>query len=165
MGTSDTDQPEVIIIKASQELKRKAGTGGFDPAAIKNAETRLEAASLMFPAAAEQDISLIEEALELIAAKKPWKDIKLTIQAATVELKSHSIMFRFPLVTVIAESLLRFCGGLTEIQPLAGEVIGLHLKTLRIAINQGPRAITDNDRVALLSGLEKASAKVLREKV
>lgn len=166
-----------IIVKAFYGLKIKTGTGGFDAMNVKKAERRLANAAHIFPQVAADDLMLIEEMLERHTSQQ--QNLQPTSDAATeqegdcdlhenivsslVELKAHSTMFQFPVVTEILDNLLPFCLSLTQLTPLARDVIHEHLRALKVAIAQGPRAITEQDRTELLSGLKQAVAKVLRK--
>jgi hypothetical protein len=154
----------VKIIKATYELKIKAGTGGFAPEAIAAAEKRLTEAVTLFPVVAKKDLNEIEEILIQLEKGNFSQELLLRVYSAATELRLNSQMFSYPLVTAISESLCVFCENVTKASALISEVIALHLRTLKIAIEQGARAITDRDRVELLSGLEKANAKALKEK-
>lgn len=153
----------VRIVKASYALKHKAGYGGFDPHAMKVAEKRLNEAANIFPTVAAGDLTIIEKALEAIHENGLSREVMRTVFAAAVELKSHSAMFKFPLVASVADSLCVFLDAVQNMSSDVREIIELHLKTLRIAIAQGPRAITEKDKIELLDGLEKACAKALKD--
>ncbi len=156
------NEPEVRIIRATNELKLKVGGGGFSKIAVNNAEKRLDNASAVFPVAAEHDMTLIQDALRMIEDENVnFYEVLRKIRGACIELKSHSIMFKFPLVGKVAESLYEFCDKITAFTPLIIQVIALHLKTLKIAIDQGPRAIMPTDHKSLLVGLEMACSKAL----
>lgn len=161
-----------IIVKAFYGLKIKTGTGGFDAMNLKKAERRMENAAHLFPQVAADDLDLIEEMLERQSAQHVTgvatdddqaRAIHEHIVSSLVELKAHSTMFQFPVVTEILDNLLPFCLSLTHVTPLARDVITEHLRALKVAIAQGPRAITEQDRTELLSGLKQAVAKVLRK--
>lgn len=154
---------EVVIIKAFHALKIKTGPGGFDPYNVAKASQRLENSAHIFPQAASHDITLIEKTLEMIHDDQTQSKVMLKkILASCVELKALSTMFQFPLVEQMADSLLSFCFALKDMTPLARDVVSEHLRVLKIAIAEGPRAITPKDREVLLDGLEKAVQKVLR---
>lgn len=159
-----TDQSDdVRIVKASYSLKQKAGDGGFSAAAVKAATQRLESAVELFPSVAAADLAAIEQALAMIQSGDLSKAVLTKVYAACIELKSHSSMFNFPLVTSVADSLCVFLDSIENVSMTIREIIALHLQTLKIAIAQGPRAITEKDKAELLAGLEKACAKALEE--
>lgn len=158
---------EAVIFKAFYGLKIKTGPGGFDPMNVKKAERRMKNAVHLFPQVASGDIALVEEMLEKLSSDNVLDQhaaitLHENIIASIVELKAHSTMFQFPLVTEILENLLPFCLTLTHVTPLACEVITEHFRALKVAIDQGPRAITPQDHKDLLLGLKQAVAKVLR---
>lgn len=163
---------DAIVIKAVHALKIKTGPGGFDQMNIKKAERRLEGAAHLFPQAASDDLAILDDALAVIHDTMDVHDpqaiaLLQDVLASVVALKAHSAMFNFPLVTQILDNLLPFCLSLSSVTPLARDVIAEHLRALRIAIEQGPRegtrGITPQDHADLLSGLQKAVAKVLRQ--
>lgn len=155
--------PEVRVLKASYALKQKVGDGGFSAQAVKTATERLESAVDMFPTIAASDLAAIEQALKVIQTGDLSKPVLNKVYSACVELKSHGAMFKFPLVTMVADSLCVFLDAIKNVSMTIREVIALHLQTLKIAIAQGPRAITDKDKAELMSGLNKACVKAIEE--
>ena len=151
------------IIKASYVLKIKAGEGGFCPKDLKKAKHTMAQAVHMFPSIAEQDVNRIRETIYQLRRDGDQDAAISAIQSAAAELLSHSLMFRFPLVGMVAESLVVFCERITHVTDLAAEVILLHLRTLQIAIDEGPRAIREDDREELLEGLHRACESTLRQ--
>lgn len=160
--SSENTPTDVRIIKASFALKIKVGSGGFDPRNVQKAEKSLAMSTHLFPSVASQDIELIKQTLREFQQSNTSSNSVRTILGAAAELRSHSTMFQFPLVSKVAESLLEFCEKVNEMSPLVEEIVLLHLRTLQIAMDEGPRAINGNDRVELLSGLEKACEKALK---
>ncbi len=154
-------EPEAKILKANYTLKQKAGDGGFSPEAVRAAMNRMESAVDLFPTIASGDLEAIEQALKIIRTGDISKPVMDKVYSACIELKAHGTMFRFPLVTMVADSLCVFLDSIQNMSMIVREIIELHLQTLKIAIGQGPRAITDKDKVELLNGLQKACAKAL----
>lgn len=164
---ASASQPEIVFSEAvrvepkSFSLRKKAGTGGFDPKAIAAAEKRLADAKNMFPKIAAGDIDVISYAVSQLEHATQTKEWMERIQWAAAELMSNGTMFQYPLVGAVAQSLYNFMGKATNLSTLGREVILLHLHTLRVALEKGPRAITKEDQSELLDGLAKACAKAL----
>jgi hypothetical protein len=161
---SDENVPPRII-KPPNALKHKVGNGGINDKAAAMAERRLDNSAEIFPTIAANEMKIIEEALASIEKGDTSEDVMMRVYAACIELKSHSAQFKFPLVTAMADGLCNFLDAIGTINPIATAtaVISLYLKTLKIAIAQGPRAVEERDRVELLSGLERACQKALAE--
>ena len=158
-----SDAAEIKISKATNMLKKKAGSGGFDPRAIAAAEKRLSEAKNLFPKIAASDIQVIGYALNQLQHATQTKEWMDRIQWAAAELRSNGTMFQYPLVAAVAHSLCEFFDKAKQLSALGRKVVALHLQTLQIALEQGPRAVTKNDETELLSGLAKASAKAMQE--
>jgi len=158
--TGDSDK-SVKVIRATYEAKQKVGGGGFDDKMIFAAEKRMKDAAEIFPSAAKHDMDKLDVILGEIRKGNVSDDLVLRIKTSAHEIKVNGQMFQYPLVSAVAESLVMFCQTIKLFSPLAIEVVALHLKTLKIALDQGPRAIIERDRVEILSGLEKACAKAL----
>jgi len=156
-------QKDVVITKASYDLKIKVGTGGFDRDAIVRAEVRLNDARHSFPEVAALELGAIEEALEMVRHEAQQISGTKKLVSACVELRALSSMFQFPLVGEIAEGLLQFCISLKIVTPLANDMIKEYLNAFRISLNEGPRTVRPHDRDVLLHDLEKAAQRVLRE--
>lgn len=155
------DNDDVKVTKASFTLKKKAGSGGFDPRALALAEKRLADAKKMFPTIAAGDIEAITYALKQLEHATQTKEWIDRIQWAAAELKINSAMFQYPLVTEVTSSLYEFLAKMKTLTPLGREVIALHLQTLMLAMEQGARPVTQDDKTNLLYGLGKAVEKAL----
>jgi hypothetical protein len=155
--------PDVKIVKATSSLKKKAGSGGFDPRSVAMAEKRLAEAKSMFPKIAASDIEVIGYALRQLEHATQTKQWLERIQWSAIELKSNGAMFQYPLVTAVASSLCTMLDQIQILTPKAQEVTELHLKTLILVLKEGPRTITEHDENGLIAGLKKAVRKVLQE--
>lgn len=160
-GEESFDQKRVL--PPSHALKRKVGNGGFDPKAIALAEQRLSEAKNLFPQIAADDIQAIQVAMTQLVHATQTKEWLERITWAAVELRSNGAMFQYPLVTAVAELLYLFLLELKKVTPLSQQVIQLHHNALLIAMDHGPRAITNTDEIELLHGLRKAAKKALAE--
>jgi len=158
--TQDADKP-VKVVRATYEAKQKVGGGGFSDKMIQAAEKRMKDAAEIFPSAAKHDMDKLNAILAEIRNGNVSQELVLRIKTSAHEIRVNGQMFQYPLVSAVAESLVSFCEAIKTLSGLPVEVIALHLKTLKIALDQGPRAIMERDRVELLSGLEKACAKAL----
>lgn len=159
----DEPDPNVKVLKASFSLKNRVGSGGIEAANIEAAEKRLREAKMLFPQVAAADLQVIELAID-----KLQKDVDVAtelenIHTSALELKSNGAMFQFPLVTAVAQSLADFLEEMPGLTPMGRNVIMVHLKTLHVALAQGPRAVTPNDEAELLFGLKKAREKALSQ--
>ena len=160
---SKEPQKEAVIIKASYKLKIKAGNGGFDWQNIAIAERRLKDSAHLFPEAASKDVDLIEKALQSLKTGRSSDEVISIIQASCIELKSHSVMFQFPHAAEVIDSLLKLSGEIRTMSPIIREVVVLHLRTLKIVIDQARNTSGAFSKEHLLEGLKKASEKALSE--
>ena len=156
------EEDEAKIVRATYDLKMKVGGGGFKTDAIQRAEKRLADAKTIFPSAAKHDIDKLDLILDEVRKGNVSADLIEKIKISAQEIRVNGQMFQYPLVSAVAASLYEFCEAIQTLSPITIEVIALHLKTLKIALGEGPRAITPRDRDELFTGLEKASAKALK---
>jgi hypothetical protein len=156
-----TDNERIKVVRATYEIKQKAGSGGFDAKAVQYAEGRLKNAAEIFPSAAKHDLDKLDMILKELLGGNLSEELIAKTKASAHEINVNAQMFSYPLVSAVAESLVSFCTAVKKISPLSVEVVALHLQTLRIALGKGPRAITGQDKAELLDGLERAGAKAL----
>lgn len=158
MSPDDFDQnpQDVQIIPPDNKLKQKIGHGGFDVANIKKAEKRLETVRSEFPSIARRELHSINASL--LALYDPVHLLK-DIFAAAVDLKSNGGLFSYNTISAIADSLIRFTEKLTTIDEDSLTIIQLHYDALQLVFEQGHDAMTTEQRVEMLSGLQKAVAK------
>lgn len=157
MTSDDFDQnPDVQIIAPDNKLKQKLGHGGFDGSNIKKAEKRLAAARTEFPSIARRELHSINASL--LALYDPVHLLK-DIFAAAVDLKSNGGLFSYNTISAIADSLIHFTEKLTTIDEDSLTIIQLHYDALQLVFEQGHDAMTTEQRVEMLSGLQKAVTK------
>lgn len=152
----DHNPNDVRIIPPDNKLKIKLGHGGFDGANIKKAEKRLVEARKEFPGIARRELHAINASL--LALYDPVHLLK-DIFAAAVDLKSNGGLFSYNTISAIADSLINFTEKLTRIDEDSLTIIQLHYDALQLVFEQGHDVMTTDQRVEMLSGLQKATSK------
>ncbi len=142
----------VKMITPRHVLREKIGRGGINPAFLERAEEQIASNDVDFQPYAKDFLERIEQSLAIIRPLKIRKrDTVDMIVRPVMDLKANGGMFKYPLVTEIADIILDFLEGLDSLNDDAIGIIDVHQKTLRAIINnkltgsggKAGRALTD----------------------
>lgn len=112
-------------------LRQKVGKGGLDPEILRMAEEFIASNQIDFTPHAEKILAKLAAAIREAKTKdRAERDVINTIAGPIMELKANGAMFRYFLVTEIADVMLNFLENITELNDDAFEIIGVHQKTL-----------------------------------
>ena len=153
---NDPQQPDVHILPADNRLKQKLGHGGFDGINVKKAEKRLAEARTEFPSIARRELHTINASL--MALYDPGRLLR-DIFAASVDLKSNSGLFSYHVIAAVADSLTHFTEKLEQVDDKSLTIIQLHYDALQLVFDRGHDVMSQEQRVELLSGLQRAVKK------
>ncbi|HEY8190182.1 MAG TPA: hypothetical protein VIF12_05815 [Micavibrio sp.] len=125
----------VKMITPRHVLREKIGYGGIDPAVMERAEEHIAKNDVDFQPYAKGFLERIEQA---VAVARPIKvrnrDAVDMIVNPVMELKANGGMFKYPLVTEIADIMLDFLEGLNSLNDDALDLVEVHQKTLHAII-------------------------------
>ncbi|HEY8192161.1 MAG TPA: hypothetical protein VIG74_07030, partial [Alphaproteobacteria bacterium] len=117
-------------------LRQKVGKGGIDPQILQMAEEFIAANQIDFTPHAEKILQKLAAAIK-VAKKQDRAERAVidTISGPIMELKANGAMFRYFLVTEIADVMLTFLENIDELNDDAFEIIGVHQKTLEAILS------------------------------
>ena len=122
---------DVRIITPRHVLREKAGYGGVDTTTVKRAQNYADQLPIEFEPYAKDFLDRLQAAIQA-ARTNPVRD-KVTIatlSSPAMDLKASGGMYKYPLVTALADILLNFLEHLPQLNDDAIEVVDLHLKTI-----------------------------------
>ena len=112
------------------------GYGGIDPVALDRAEENIAKNNVDFQPYAQDFLARIEKAVSAARALEVRnRDTVDTVVKPVMELKANGGMFKYPLVTEIADILLDFLEGLDSLNSDALGIVDAHQKTLQVIIS------------------------------
>lgn len=122
---------DVRIITPRHVLREKAGYGGVDNTTVKRAQHYADQLPIEFEPYAKDFLERLQAAIH-DARKNPTRDKTTiaTLSRPAMDLKANGGMYKYPLVTSLADILLNFLEHLPDLNDDAIEVVDLHLKTI-----------------------------------
>lgn len=127
---------DVQIITPRHVLREKAGYGGVDTTAITRAQNYADQLPIEFEPFAKDFLERLQAAIH--AARENTlrdKGTIATLSSPAMDLKASGGMYKYPLVTALADILLNFLEHLPYLNDDAIEVTELHLKTIAAIMN------------------------------
>ncbi len=119
------------VIKAPKDLQVKAGTGEVAPESLKRAEIVIEKNTVDFQPIAEDFLNRLAAAI-IIARKGDGTKESLThgMVQPVMELKANARMFKYDLITSLANIMMGFLENVRDLDQDAIEIVDAHHKTL-----------------------------------
>lgn len=148
------------FINPPNKLKAKVGGGGIAPERLKQAQEYINNNSVDFIPQAKSFLDLVTEfAVEAKNSRENFDRNKLT--NPIMQLKANGGMFRYQLISDVADICLLFVETINEMNDDAYEVIQAHVNTISIIINNQMSGRGGKEGAALLKELEKACKRYL----
>jgi hypothetical protein len=132
-----SDKPDVQIIKATNKLQVKAGVGEVDAVKIERAEHTIQHNTENFAEIGKGFLDRLNEAVE--DAHKDNVLMKDKIDRLTkpvMELKANARMFKYELVSELANIILDFLENIDSLDKDAIDIVAAHQKTLNLIISK-----------------------------
>ena len=132
-----SDNSQVKVYKASQQLKKKAGTGKIDQDRVHRAENSIKNTDVDFFSFAKENL---DDLANSIANAKAGENISKEqllrdISAPLLQLKSSSSLFGFDLVGILAGIMFDFIQRIDHLDARAVKIISAHHTTLYAIIS------------------------------
>jgi hypothetical protein len=125
----------VKITKASLALQKKAGTGDISPELIHKAEKVLHENAEDFTPLALELLNKLRHTLDHIKASDLDSPSHLqTLVAPIMQLKANGRMFKYDLITILADTMLAFLESIKRIDPDVIYLAEAHLASLQVII-------------------------------
>jgi hypothetical protein len=137
MPANSAPNPGVQVIKASRALQRRVGTGPVDSMTLQRAHDVMTTSTTDFAVVGRGFLDHLE--LALMRCQSENMDHAEQIQGLTrpvMDLKANAGMFRYTLVTMLANIMLGFLEAITVLDKDAVEIVAAHHRTLRMIIDK-----------------------------
>lgn len=132
------EKPKVKIHKASKALQLKAGTGGFTPDKITKANKVIEDNTADFSEISNDFlVKLLDGIRKAKAGAGKQEELLANLIKPVMSLKAHGKMFKFELVSSLADIVLGFLEHVKELDADVIDIVEAHHKTLSLIIKKG----------------------------
>lgn len=162
---SDADTSQVKIIKASTMLQQKAGTGDVDVKKVEKAEHSIQSNNEDFLPIASEFLDRLE--LGVARARQETAPMAERIDGMTkpvMELKANARMFKYDLVTSLANIMLGFLENIKDLDRDAIEIVAAHHTTLKAIIIKKMKGDGGANGSLLKAELEDACQRYFRKR-
>jgi hypothetical protein len=132
---SRTDSKKVRFIKPPNIFKKKVGAGGISELLLEKSQEAIDNVEVDFTPYAQDFLKQITEAIALARSQNNLKDAKEKLIRPVMQLKANGGMFRYHLLSDIANTALQFLEDIDELNDDAYDVIKAHENTLKIIVS------------------------------
>ena len=162
---SDVTSSQVKVYKASHELQLKAGTGEVDPNKIQKAESAIQNNTENFT---EVGGEFLERLAAGVARARnsdlPMKEKIAGMTQPVMELKANARMFKYELVTELANVMLGFLENIRDLDKDAIEIVAAHHTTLNAIISKEMKGDGGSSGPMLRMELEDACQRYFKKR-
>lgn len=145
------------FIKPPNILKQKVGSGGIDESLLEQAQSIIDTVELDFVPYAEEFLRQLSAAVKKArTSDDSFQDKKESIVGPIMQLKANGGMFRYQLVSDVADIALQFVESVDDINNDGLDVIKAHENTIRVITGNKLRGDGGNEGFALVKELHKA---------
>ncbi|MCC6598456.1 MAG: hypothetical protein IT559_06670 [Alphaproteobacteria bacterium] len=158
------DPTKVKFIHPPNTLKAKVGSGGIPESLIRKAQQVMECFESDFRPEARRLVDSLDEALKKAqAALRSEKDIdKEELVFPVMQLKANGGMFKYELISDVADICLQFMEGVEDYNQDTFEVIQIHKSTINTILNNNLRGSGGPEGYALVQELHAACMRYFK---
>lgn len=138
-------------------LKKKVGSGGFDPASLTSAQNMIENNTVDFaPLALE-----MSNELAALLAKARSKDLDETdlmdkIMYPIMQLKAQGGLFHYPSISAISHIVIDFLENIPELDEISIEIAEVYQKSINLIVAMKIKDENSREAKALCQEMDKA---------
>lgn len=165
-----TEPPQQVkIIKANTQLQTKAGIGEVDTARIEKAEKVIQNNTEDFVEIASGFLSRLEDSVTRARDDHGKNQLPMAGKIAgmtqpVMELKANARMFKYDLVTALANVMLGFLENIKDLDSDAIEIVAAHHTTLKIIIMKKMKGDGGTNGALLRTELEDACERYFKRR-
>lgn len=158
------ESPEARFFKPPNIFKQKVGDGGIPPERLRKAQDFIESTRVDFKPFAVDYLKTVEKAVHdyegnLLTSREAIDRMTVPI----MQLKANGGMFRYRLVSEIADILLYFLEKIDRLNPDSLSVIRIHLSTLQSITSNALTGAGGREGRALTDELERACDRYIKK--
>ncbi|GJL85233.1 MAG: hypothetical protein DHS20C02_10080 [Micavibrio sp.] len=150
------------FIKPPNILKQKVGVGGIDESLLDQSQEYIENTDLDFAPIAQQFLKEFSSYIKKARTAKGEIN-KEKLVRPIMQLKANGGMFRYQLLTDVADICLQFLEGIEGLNKDAIEVLAAHEKTLELIILHQLKGDGGGEGYALVKELDKACKRYFKK--
>lgn len=143
------------FINPPNKIKAKVGSGGISTVLVERAQFYIETIDIDFEPEAEKHLKTIEDIISTLK-QKPGPHPVTPMIAPVMQLKASGGMFRYQLVSDVADIALNFLEGIKGLNNASLDVVQAHLHTIRIILSHKLKGDGGKEGFALIKELENA---------
>lgn len=158
------ESPKVRFFRPPNIFKQKVGEGGIPPERLRKAQDFIESTQVDFRPFAEEYLEILEKTL------RDYEDNVLTSREAIdrmtvpiMQLKANGGMFRYDLVSEVADILLFFLEKMERLNADSLSIIRIHLSTLQSITGNSLTGAGGREGRALVNELERACDRYIKK--
>lgn len=150
------------FITPPNKLKAKVGGGGIAPERLAQAQSFIQNNTVDFIPHAKSFLAIVTEfAKEAKKSRNNFDQNKLA--QPIMQLKANGGMFKYQLISHVADICLNFVETIDEMNDDAYDIIQAHVNTISIIINNQMTGNGGKEGLALTRELEKACKRYLNK--
>lgn len=130
---------DVNIIKARKDLQHKAGRGPLDKKIVEKSQRVMDHQTQDFSPIAVVLLDLLDGAIIKVKKNPAMPNAKELMTKPVMELKANAKMFKYDLVTTLANIMLGFLETIDDLDETAIEIVAAHQKTLSLIVQKKMR--------------------------
>lgn len=155
------EKKKARFINPPNKLRQKIGTGGIDESLLTKSQNYIETNTEVdfTPVAKDFLQKLARVTRDIKAGKINGKDAIAAMIGPVMQLKANGGMFRYQLLSDVADIALQFLEKVDEINKDGFELIDAHEKTIQVIIANGLRGDGGSEGYALVKELDQARVR------
>jgi hypothetical protein len=150
-----TSSKKARFINPPNRIKTKVGSGGLSENLIERAQYHIETAEVEYEPEAQKHLKEIGDVIARLKAEKGLHPVDPLINPV-MQLKASGGMFRYQLVSDVADIALNFIESLKAVNEAALDVVQAHLHTIHIIMNHKLKGSGGKEGFALIKELDNA---------
>ena len=164
MSNFDKPRKPARFINPPNLLKQKVGGGGLPKEILEQSQNVIENTTLNFKPYAEGYLKQFSSASDIVM-KEPerFRELKDTLINPMMQLKANGGMFRYDLLSDVADIALYFLETIQDLNNDAGEVLVAHQNTLYAIISNELKGHGGSAGDALIKELERVCARYFKK--
>ncbi len=135
-------------------LRQKCGYGGIDPALLEKSDAFIAQNDVDFGPIAKKILERLDKGVKLVRDSKT---------APLIDIKANGAMFKFGLLTEVADIALNFLENIDRLNPDAVEILEVNRRTLHVIIDNNLRGGGGAHGNALLKELTEACQRYYKK--
>ena len=155
---------DVKLITPPHVLREKMGHGGIAPAALEQAQTFIDNNDVDFVPYAGSFLDRLNNAIKAARNAHPRdKQVINTLVKPVMELKANGAMFKYGLITELADILLNFLEDLDNLNDDSFEIVDAHYKAISAIIHNRLTGNGGREGKALVNELYSACQRYTKK--